>query len=141
MRGSEGNAGGKHRYGEKNLSGVERLQALWAPTLPGCADGGFHYLRLFLYRVQMCALLSSLYDLCLLSDKRPKMGILGQSVPTANLLRMRRWFDGPRPFNRAKTMIDRRRENRFRPAAARDTNCAHQADIGFLGDIVVARTQ
>src|SRR5579859_7665522 len=30
------------------------------------------YLRLLLYRVQMCALLSSLDDLCLLSDKRPK---------------------------------------------------------------------
>lgn len=52
-----------------------------------------------------------------------------------------RRFDGPRPFDWAKALIDRRRENRFWPVTARDTDSAHGADVGFLGDIVVARAQ
>jgi hypothetical protein len=104
-------------------------------------NGVLHYSRLLLSKVQMCTLLSSLQNLCVLSEQMAKSKNYLIFRVKMNPSRLDGGFDGPPPFNRAKTMVNGRRKNRFRPVPARDTNCAHQADVGFLSDIVVARAQ
>src|SRR5579864_4052124 len=74
-------------------------------------------------------------------EQRPKTGIYPIRRIHSEILRTHGRLDGPRPFDRAKTLVDRGRENGLWPVPARDTNCPHHADVGFLGDIVVARAQ
>jgi hypothetical protein len=88
----------------------------------------------------MCALLSTLHDLCVLSDKCPKRECWAKTHHWRSL-----WlddgFDGPRPLDRAKPLIHSRRENGLWPVPARDTDRPHGADVGFLSNIVVSSAQ
>jgi len=98
----------------------------------------------------MCALLSSLHDLCVLSDKRPKLCVLSGRRPKTGMLgendhrrslRLDDGSDGPWPLDWTKAFIDRRRENGLWSVPARDTNRPHGADVGFLSNMVVSSAQ
>src|SRR5258708_18750169 len=100
-------------------------------------------LRLLLSNGQMCALLSTLHNLCVLSDRCPIWEFSYKSAlseSSAERLQFGDGFDGPLPFDRAKTLVDDgRRENGLWPVSARDADCPHGTYISFLADVVLAR--
>src|SRR6476646_6971311 len=98
----------------------------------------------------MCALLSSLQDLCVLSNRGPKLCVLSNIGPKRKYwakthhrrsLRLDDGTDGPWPLDWTKAFIDRRRENGLWPVTARDTNYPHGADVGFLSNMAMSSAQ